>query len=223
MSRRVHACRRPEALARARRCCKDVALYGSAAHLPPGLLEELLPGEQARWAHVASLLLSAALAGPVTVVLDRVPGALSAELNPGVERIGASFRACAALACMLSRARAGIRVPDSAFIRSIARTFGGALALTSANVSGGLSTLAVSEFSELWEKARATPASSGALLTRRVQCAYVFDGGRLPEDRRGSTVVDLSKPGTFFIIRDGSARALVEAAARKHALRERSE
>jgi hypothetical protein len=60
-------------------------------------------------------------------------------------------------------------------------------------------------------------------LTRRVQCAYVFDGGQLPEDRRGSTVVDLSKPGTFFIIRDGSARALVEAAARKHALRERSE
>jgi hypothetical protein len=35
----------PEALARSRRCCKDVALYGSAAHLPPGLLEELLPGE----------------------------------------------------------------------------------------------------------------------------------------------------------------------------------
>ena len=29
-------------------------------------------------------------AGPVTVVLERVPGALSSELNPGVERIGAN-------------------------------------------------------------------------------------------------------------------------------------
>jgi len=26
---------------------KDVALYGRAAHLPPGLLDELLPGEHA--------------------------------------------------------------------------------------------------------------------------------------------------------------------------------
>jgi hypothetical protein len=43
----------------------------------------------------------------------------------------------------------------------------------------------------------------------------------LPDDRRGSTVVDLSQPGTFYIIRDGSARGLVETAARKHALRER--
>ena len=81
---------RATALKRALRCCKDVALYGSAAHLPPGLLEELLPGEHARCAHVAPLVLSVARAGPVTVVLERVPGALSAELNPGVERIGAS-------------------------------------------------------------------------------------------------------------------------------------
>jgi hypothetical protein len=44
----------------------------------------------------------------------------------------------------------GIRVPDSVFIRSIARAHGGALALTSANVSGGVSTLAVDEFKDLW-------------------------------------------------------------------------
>jgi hypothetical protein len=56
----------------------------------------------------------------------------------------------------------------------------------------------------------------------RAQCAHVFDGGRLPEDRRGSTVVDLSLPGTFLIIRDGSARALVSNAAQQHALMERA-
>ncbi len=96
-------------------------------------------------------------------------------------------------------------MPDSAFIRSIARAHGGAIALTSANISGGLSTLAVDEFKDLW-----------------AECAYVFDGGRLPEDRRGSTVVDLSLPGTFLIIRDGSARALVTDAAQKSALVERA-
>ena len=162
-----------------------------------------------------------AYAGPVTVVLERVQGALSAELNPGVERIGATHGAyrnriaCSAVWC------AGIRVPDSAFIRSVARAYGGALALTSANVSGGLSTLAVNEFTELWDKARHAMRGHISLLTRHTQCAHVFDGGRLPDDRRGSTVVDLSQPGTYFIIRDGSARGLVEAAARKHALRQR--
>jgi hypothetical protein len=34
-------------------------------------------------------------------------------------------------------------------------------------------------------------------------------------------VVDLSLPGTFLIIRDGSARALVTAAAQRGALTER--
>ena len=50
----------------------------------------------------------------------------------------------------------------------------------------------------------------------------MFDGGRLPEDRRGSTVVDLSQRGTFLILREGSACALVTAAAARHALLERT-
>ncbi len=44
----------------------------------------------------------------------------------------------------------------------------------------------------------------------------------MPDDRRGSTVVDLSLEGTFFIIREGSARQLVTDAAQRHALRERA-
>ena len=70
-------------------------------------------------------------------------GPLSDDLNPGVPGIG-------------------VRIPDAHFIRSLARHFGGALALTSANVSNATSTVAVDEFRELW------PA-----------CAHVFDGGRL--------------------------------------------
>jgi hypothetical protein len=48
----------------------------------------------------------------------------------------------------------------------------------------------------------------------------VFDGGRLSGDRRGSTVVDLSVEGAFCILREGSARAAVEAACRTVELRE---
>ena len=44
-----------------------------------------------------------AVAGPVTVVLERVPGALSAELNPGVERIGAIQGPCTSSYSVLSR------------------------------------------------------------------------------------------------------------------------
>ena len=81
-----------------------------------------------------------------------------------MERAGHRI-ACSAVCC------AGIRVPDSAFIRSIARAYGGALALTSANVSGGLSTLAVNEFAELWDKVRNTLRSHIATNTLHTVCS----------------------------------------------------
>jgi 2',5'-phosphodiesterase len=87
-------------------CCPPPA---PLQHLPPGLVEELLPG-------------------PVTLLLTRRADApLAAELNPGVGAIG-------------------VRIPDSPFIRAICRQHRGALALTSANISGGMSSIAVDEF-----------------------------------------------------------------------------
>jgi tRNA A37 threonylcarbamoyladenosine synthetase subunit TsaC/SUA5/YrdC len=77
-------------------------------------------------------------------------GGLSDDLNPGLAGIG-------------------VRIPDAHFIRNLARQFGGALALTSANISNSISTVAVDEFQELWPK-----------------CALVFDGGRL-QVRAGQT------------------------------------
>ena len=41
--------------------------------------------------------------------------------------------------------RAGIRVPDHAFVRDVCRRAGGAIALTSANLSGQTSPLEVEE------------------------------------------------------------------------------
>ena len=85
------------------------------------------------------------------------------------------------------RADTGIRVPDSGFIREVCRRHGGALALTSANLSGAASPLDTSEFRHLWPR-----------------CAAVFDGGRIDAGRSGSTVLDLSAPGVFRIARSGA-------------------
>ncbi|XP_007945808.1 yrdC domain-containing protein, mitochondrial [Orycteropus afer afer] len=87
----------------------------------------------------------------------------------------------------------GIRIPDHAFMQDLARVFGGPLALTSANFSSQASSLNVKEFQDLWP-----------------HLSLVIDGGPIgddqsPEYRLGSTVVDLSVPGKFGIIRSGCA------------------
>lgn len=88
-------------------------------------------------------------------------------MNPGMESIG-------------------VRVPDSNFVRVIARGLESALALTSANLTGQPSSVSVKDFENLWE-----------------HCAYVYDGGVLPSGRAGSTVVDLTRLGKFKILRPG--------------------
>ncbi|NP_001082498.2 yrdC N6-threonylcarbamoyltransferase domain containing L homeolog [Xenopus laevis] len=87
----------------------------------------------------------------------------------------------------------GVRIPDHAFIRQLAEVCSEPLALTSANISSQESTLTVEEFRDLWPK-----------------LSLVVDGGPIgehssPECRLGSTVVDLSVPGKFTVIRDGCA------------------
>ncbi|KAK9819723.1 hypothetical protein WJX72_001675 [[Myrmecia] bisecta] len=120
--------------------------------------------------HLAAGVLVDLLPGPVTVVLRRRPGSpLCAELNPGEATIG-------------------IRIPDAGFIREVCREHGGALALTSANISGQASPVNVAEFAPLWD-----------------QCAAVFDAGTLQAGREGSTLVDLSVAGQFKMLRRGSA------------------
>ncbi|XP_071623878.1 threonylcarbamoyl-AMP synthase [Heliangelus exortis] len=101
----------------------------------------------------------------------------------------------------------GVRVPNHPFIRDLARACSGPLALTSANISCQGSTLSVTEFQELWP-----------------QLSLIIDGGPLgdlqsPESRLGSTVVDLSVPGKFSIIRPGCALAsTVEILRHKYGL-----
>lgn len=120
--------------------------------------------------HLPHELLKSLLPGPVTVVLRRGDSSILEEsLNRGLDSIG-------------------VRVPDSDFIRAIARGSGTALALTSANLTGQPSSVSTKDFEDLWE-----------------YCACVFDGGLLPCGRAGSTVVDLTEPRTYKILRPGSA------------------
>lgn len=87
----------------------------------------------------------------------------------------------------------GIRVPDYPFIRQLVLECGAPLALTSANLSNAPSALRIDEFKDIWHGLE-----------------VIFDGGEIsssPEAKAGSTVVDLSRPGVYKIIRDGSARA----------------
>ncbi|MFH4976392.1 hypothetical protein AB6A40_003101 [Gnathostoma spinigerum] len=93
----------------------------------------------------------------------------------------------------------GLRVPDHEFVRALCRDFGSPLAQTSANESGMPSPISVTEFSELWPK-----------------IDLIVDGGILSvgcadkKARAGSTVVNLTIPGTYSIIRDGCARLRTE-------------
>mmetsp|Transcript_13525 Transcript_13525/g.53232 ORF Transcript_13525/g.53232 Transcript_13525/m.53232 type:complete len:233 (+) Transcript_13525:3755-4453(+) len=116
--------------------------------------------------HLAEGLLDELLPGPVTVLLSQKSSAdLPLSLNPNSKLMG-------------------IRIPKSDFIRAVARQYGHALALTSANQSGSASTLDLNEFTELWD-----------------DCAFIFDGGRIVSGRVGSSVVDLSLPGRFSVQR----------------------
>lgn len=89
--------------------------------------------------------------------------------------------------------KVGIRIPNSEFVLQLCKRLGTPLALTSANASNEPSSLAPEEFQSLWP-----------------HLAAVFHCGRIGDSsssRAGSTVVDLSVPGKYHIVRPGSALA----------------
>ncbi|EZA54788.1 YrdC domain-containing protein, mitochondrial, partial [Ooceraea biroi] len=116
------------------------------------------------------------LPGPYTMCLRRT-AALNSALNPGVETVG-------------------IRVPNSNFVRSVAKLVG-PLALTSANVSSQPSSFHPDEFKELW------PELDGIFYQSR------NNRKEIEERRVGSTVVDLSRPGYYRIVRHGIGKDLL--------------
>lgn len=100
----------------------------------------------------------------------------------------------------------GIRIPDFNFIRDVCREFSQPIALTSANKSSERSSLNIEEFNHLWK-------SLGG----------VFDGGSLSnseENRKGSTVIDLSEPNEYRVIRQGIAYEETIKSIEEHGFRE---
>ncbi|XP_055920075.1 threonylcarbamoyl-AMP synthase [Eupeodes corollae] len=90
-----------------------------------------------------------------------------------------------------STSKIGIRIPDFDFIKNLCEKFDQPLALTSANKSAEQSSLNIHEFECLWS-----------------QLGGVFDGGQLgvtEECRSASTVIDLSIPGRYKVVREGVA------------------
>jgi len=80
-----------------------------------------------------------------------------------------------------------IRIPNCQFMIELAQRLKQPIALTSANISNEPSTICIEEFKSLWS-----------------QVDLVIDGGLLASnDRRGSTIVDLSEKGYFHIQRQG--------------------
>lgn len=125
--------------------------------------------------HLPDELLSRLLPGAVTIILNKSKHLSNPFLNNGIEKIG-------------------LRIPDSEFIQNVSARFVAPIALTSANKSGDSSTVDIQEFCDLWPN-----------------LSVVFDGGHLGDkdndmkQRCASTVVDLSKPGYYQIIRNGIA------------------
>ncbi|XP_027005646.2 yrdC domain-containing protein, mitochondrial [Tachysurus fulvidraco] len=101
----------------------------------------------------------------------------------------------------------GVRIIDHSFMRHLCQMCDEPLALTSANLSTQPSTLEVHEFEELWPR-----------------LAIVVDGGPIADQSRlGSTVVDLSVPDRYCIIRPGCAcSATVAILEKKYGLVEDS-
>ena len=163
---------------------RDVSGVAGVSGLPSGLLEAMFPG-------------------PVTLLLKRrrqsrgedetlPPSRLCAALNPGTPTVG-------------------VRVPDSDFIRALARAHGGPIALTSANESGRPPAL---EAAECYEGSGGSSGNGNSGIAG--ECAAVVDGGRVPASgREGSTIVDLSSVDSglnqrsFSIVREGQAAGKV--------------
>lgn len=131
--------------------------------------------------NIPSNLLESLFPGPITTVLPRSKN-LNLNLNPGVSSVG-------------------IRIPSYPFISQLIHELGGEpLALTSANKSSEPSCLSTEEFSSLWAELDAIYDGSQLLNNDQLKDCLEMDKQKI-----GSTVVDLTYPGHYLILREGCA------------------
>lgn len=139
--------------------------------------------------------------------IDHLPEGLLVDLLPGPITVVLKRKTTLNPALNPGKDTIGIRVTDSKFIRSICKIIDQPLALTSANSSNQPSSLMSEEFKHLW------PQLGGIFYT-------IVDKKKLDESFRvGSTVVDLSVPGEFSIIRMGVGHKRAIRLCNKHGVR----
>ena len=138
-------------------------------------------------------------------VVDHVPYDLLTLLLPGPYTIILKRTPALNPALNPDHDTVGIRIPDYAFINCVTAVTG-PLALTSANLSNRPSCLYPSEFQNLWDKL-------GGIF---YDCTKF--GKSHNALRRGSTIVDLSKPGYYKIVRAGVGAHEIDYALKKYNL-----
>ncbi|KYQ49763.1 YrdC domain-containing protein, mitochondrial [Trachymyrmex zeteki] len=137
-------------------------------------------------------------------IIDDIPAGMLEDLLPGPYTI--CLRRTSALNKDLNPGidTVGIRVPNDKFIRSVVQIVG-PLALTSANVSKEPSSLHPDEFRALWPVLDGVFHSSNNLKKQ------------IDMRRIGSTVVDVSKPSCYSIVRHGiSAHTIIRTLHKYH-------
>ncbi|WIA16733.1 hypothetical protein OEZ85_013387 [Tetradesmus obliquus] len=128
--------------------------------------------------HVSDAVAALARGDVIALPTDTLYGLAAAadSAAAGVLQPGSSSNSGSDTAAAAAGAVVGVRVVPNEFVRGVCRQLGGGIALTSANRSGGESSLCVHDFRELWQ-----------------YCGAVFDSGRIPvAGNAGSTVLDLT-------------------------------
>ncbi len=147
--------RKPLAIAVPR--VRDVSIYMHTEHLPPGLLESILPG-------------------PVTVLLRQREDFMGIDLTDVRIDQYRGWERAKRLAQNLNQrgdGLLGVRVPDAEFACAVSEELGDPLALTSANVSGRGDCASVDEFRVLWDSCAAV--FDGGALPKPVMPSTVVD------------------------------------------------
>lgn len=139
------------------------------------LTPDSLPAEAAPLPEAARKIAAAFCPGPVTLVVP--------------DRYGSTF---------------GFRIPDHPFIRQLLQLYGGALASTSANLSGSPPALSVAE----------------GLNSIDGEPDLAIDGGVLSPGSRPSTVIRVRDDSTWEILREGPVSRDDVAQALTHTQRE---
>ncbi|KAJ8973303.1 hypothetical protein NQ317_019174 [Molorchus minor] len=133
-----------------------------------------------------------------------LPTGLLRELLPGPVTLLLQRRNSDLSPLLTSSGKIGIRVPDYPFIRRVVEKLGKPLALSSANLSKEPESVKISQFQSIWS-----------------DIDGIFDGGYLGTNCEPSTIVDLSKHGFYFVVREGRAHKETGNSLRRHGLQAR--